>query len=85
MNKCETMTDAVKAVIDGYSPGRRFFGNQLKDDVVKIFPPSRDQYVDTILRMARRHRRGAFRVVDRNNSLYEKVSGQGELFPAFSA
>jgi hypothetical protein len=73
MNKPETMSAAVMAVIDGYPVGHQFFGNQLKDDVVRIHPESKDQYPDTILRMARRHRREAFRVVDRNNSLYEKI------------
>jgi hypothetical protein len=67
------MSDAVIEVIDRYPVGHQFHGNELKDDVVRIYPESQHQYVDTILRMARRHRRGAFRVVDRNNSLYEKM------------
>jgi hypothetical protein len=68
-----TMSDAVKIVIDTYPAGYRFFGNQLHDDVAKIFPDSLYQYPDTILRMARRHRRGSFRTVNKNKSLYEKV------------
>jgi hypothetical protein len=79
MNSPESMSLAVMIVIDGYPAGYRFYGNQLKDDVVRIHPDSKDQYVDTILRMARRHRRGAFRVVNRNNSLYEKVECQSIL------
>ena len=74
MKNRETMSAAVKAVIDSYPAGHRFYGNQLKDDVVNIHPESEFQYVDTILRMARRHRRHTFRVVDRNNSLYEKTA-----------
>jgi hypothetical protein len=69
----QSMTDAVKQVIDKYPSGHRFHGNELHDDVSRIWPPSTKQYPDTILRMARRHRRGSFRVVDQNKSLYEKV------------
>jgi hypothetical protein len=67
------MTDAVKQVIDSYPIGHQFFGNQLHDDVARVWTPSTKQYPDTILRMARRHRRRSFRVVDQNRSLYEKV------------
>ena len=73
MSKIETMSAAVIEVIDGYPGGHQFFGNQLKDDVVRIFPDAKNMFPDTILRMARRHRRDAFRVVNRNDSLYEKV------------
>jgi hypothetical protein len=69
----ETMSEAVQIVIDGYPKGYQFFGNQLKDDVVKIYPKSIYQYPDTILRMARRHRRSSFRTVNHNRSLYEKI------------
>jgi len=74
MSKIKTMSDAVKIVIDGYPVGHRFFGNQLHEDVVRIYPPSARQYVDTLLRMARRHRRYAFRVVNQNRSLYERIA-----------
>jgi hypothetical protein len=70
----ESMSEAVQIVIDGYPAGYQFFGNQLKDDVVRIYPEAVNQYPDTILRMARRHRRDAFRTIDRNASLYEKVA-----------
>ena len=72
MSKPESMSAAVIRVIDEYPVGHQFYGNQLKDDVVKIFPDARNMYPDTLLRMARRHRRGAYRVVNRNESLYEK-------------
>jgi hypothetical protein len=67
------MSDAVKIVIDNYPSGHKFFGNELHRDVSRIYPASIYQYPDTILRMARRHRRDYFRAVDQNKSLYEKV------------
>ena len=73
MGKLETMSAAVREVIDRYPEGHRFHGNQLKADVVRVLPEARHAYPDTMLRLARRHRREAFRSVDRNKSLYEKV------------
>ena len=73
MNKLQSLSAAVIEVLDRYPVGYRFHGNELKNDVVRLYPESKDSYVDTFLRMARRHRRGFFRVVNRNNSLYEKV------------
>jgi hypothetical protein len=71
--KIKSMSDAVIVVIDSYTKGHQFHGNQLHDDVAHIYPLSTCQYPDTILRMARRHRRSSFRTIDRNKSLYEKV------------
>jgi hypothetical protein len=71
--RIKSMSDAVKIVIDNYPSGYKFFGNQLHDDVAQVYPPSIHQYPDTILRMARRHRRGSYKTVDKNKSLYEKV------------
>jgi hypothetical protein len=68
-----SMSDAVKIILDNYPSGHKFFGNELHRDVSRIYPNSTYQYPDTILRMARRHRRGSFRTVDKNKSLYEKV------------
>ena len=68
-----SMSAAVREVIDAYPAGHQFFGNELKDDVVQIYPEALNMYPDTILRMARRHRRNSFKVVDQNNSLYEKT------------
>jgi len=73
MNKIDSMSAAVREVIDAYPAEHEFYGNQLKDDVVKIYPDAVNMYPDTILRMARRHRRYAFCVVNQNNSLYKKV------------
>jgi hypothetical protein len=74
MNKLDSMSAAVKEVIDAYPAGHEFYGNQLKDDVVKVYPEAADMYPDTILRMARRHRRYAFCVVSQNDSLYKKLA-----------
>jgi hypothetical protein len=74
MNKIDSMSAAVREVIDAYPAEHEFYGNQLKDDVVKIYPEAKDMYPDTILRMARRHRRYAFCVVNQNNSLYKKIA-----------
>jgi hypothetical protein len=68
------MSAAVREVIDAYPVGHEFYGNQLKDDVVRIYPEAKDMYPDTILRMARRHRRYAFCVVSQNDSLYRKIA-----------
>jgi len=73
MNKIDSMSAAVREVIDAYPAEHEFYGNQLKDDVVKIYPEAKDMYPDTILRMARRHRRYAFCVVNQNDSLYKKI------------
>jgi hypothetical protein len=73
MNNFTSLSTAVIKIIDEYPVGYQFHGNELRDDVVRIYPESQYSYVDTFLRMARRHRRDSFRVVDQNNSLYEKV------------
>jgi hypothetical protein len=73
MRDITSISAAVKKVIDGYPDGYQFHGNELKDDAVRIYPKSQYSYVDTFLRMARRHRRYAFCVVDQNNSLYKKL------------
>jgi hypothetical protein len=74
MNKIDSMSAAVREVIDAYPAEHEFYGNQLKDDVVRIYPEAKDMYPDTILRMARRHRRYAFCVVNQNDSLYKKIA-----------
>ena len=74
MKNLESMSQAVMVVIDKYPEGFQFHGNQLHKDVVRIYPEARMMYVDTVLRMARRHRRGMFQPVNRIKSLYEKIS-----------
>jgi len=77
--KLNSMSDAVKEVIDCYPIGHEFHGNELKTDVVSIYPKAINMYPDTILRMARRHRRDSFEVADQNNSLYRRVKSLLEL------
>jgi hypothetical protein len=74
MNKIDSMSAAVREVIDAYPADHEFYGSQLKDDVVRIYPEAKDMYPDTILRMARRHRRYAFCAVNQNDSLYKKIA-----------
>jgi len=71
--KLSSMSAAVRKVIDAYPAGFVFHGNELKRDVVEIYPDAVNMYPDTILRMARRHRRYAFCVEDQNKSLYKKL------------
>ena len=78
MSDLKTMSNAVMEVIDNYPIGHQFYGNQLKDDVVRIFPESKDDYVDSMLRMMRRHRSDAYRTVNHNRSLYERVKSFSE-------
>jgi hypothetical protein len=81
-----SMSAAVRDVIDSYPDGYMFHGNELHDDVARVYPEATHQYVDTVLRMMRRHRRDNVVVVDQNNSLYKKVdaydhaTGQRFLF-----
>lgn len=77
--KLSSMSDAVKEVIDDYPIGHEFFGNELKDDVVRIYPGAMNMYPDTILKMARRHRRDSYISIDRNNSLYMRVKSNLEI------
>jgi len=76
--RISTITDAVKKVIDSYAVGHLFYGNELKDDCIKLVPQYQNAYVDTFLKMARRHRRDSFISIDRNNSLYKRVESNFE-------
>jgi hypothetical protein len=69
----QSMTDAVKYVIANYAKGHQFHGNELHDDVTAIFPEARRMYVDTLMRMMRRHCWNEYRTVNQNKSLYEKI------------
>jgi len=72
-----SMSAAVKVVIDGYPLNHKFYGNELKDDVVKVYPDALNMY-PAILKMARRHRRDSYISIDRNNSLYQRVESEFE-------
>jgi hypothetical protein len=76
--RLSSMSAAVKIVIDGYPLNHEFFGNELKDDVVRVYPEAVNMYVDTVLKMARRHRRDSYISIDRNNSLYKRVESNVE-------
>jgi hypothetical protein len=67
------MTDAVVVVIDSYSRGHQFHGNELHNDVALLFPKARNMYTDTVMRMMRRHCSMQYKTVDQNKSLYEKI------------
>jgi len=82
-DKIKSMSHAVKVVIDSYPLGHKFYGNELHEDVVEIYPEAKRMYVDTILKMARRHRRDSYKCVDQNNSLYERVESDNEKILRF--
>ena len=73
MSDSNSIGAAVQTVIDSYPVGYQFHGNQLKADVVKIYPDAQYCYTDTVLRKARLYRRDTFRAINRNISLYEKI------------
>lgn len=77
--RISTITAAVKVVIDAYVVGHEFYGNELRDDCVKLVPQYKDAYVDTFLKMARRHRRDSYIAIDHNNSLYKRVKSNIEI------
>jgi hypothetical protein len=69
----KSMTDAVVVVIDSYSRGHQFHGNELHNDVALVFPKARNMYTDTVMRMMRRHCSTQYKTVDQNKSLYERI------------
>jgi hypothetical protein len=71
--RLNSMTEAVRVVINGYPTGHRFHGNQLHDDVALLFPKARNMYTDTVMRMMRRHCSAQYKTVDQNKSLYERI------------
>ena len=68
-----SMAAAVCRVILSYPPGREFHGNELHDDVSKLYPEARTMYTDTIQRAMRRHCRHLVKCINQNESLYKKV------------
>ena len=77
--RISTITAAVKAVIDSYAIGHEFYGNELKNDCLKLIPEYEDAYTDTFLKMARRHRRDSYIAIDHNNNLYKRVKSNIEI------
>ena len=68
-----TMTSAVRKVINDYPKGYQFFGNQLHDDVSRLYPKATRMYTDTLMRAMRRFCHHQYKTVDHNKSLYEKI------------
>ena len=68
-----TMTEAVINVISNYPIGHQFHGNQLHNDVTRLYPKAQTMYTDTLLRMMRRFCSHQYITVNHNKSLYERV------------
>ena len=71
--KLKSMADAVRKVVREYKAGHRFHGNQLHEDVVRIYPPAKTMYTDTVQRAMRRYCRHLYITIDHNKSLYERT------------
>jgi hypothetical protein len=69
----DSMSEAVRQVIESYPVGHEFHGNELHKDVIRLYPHAKYQYTDTLMRMMRRHCRRQYISVDHNKSLYRKV------------
>ncbi len=65
-----SMSEAIRFVIDGMPEGTCFFGNELKNKVVGIFPEAKHTYIASILHCMRRCRGDVVECIDRNDSLY---------------
>jgi len=70
------MTEAVRYVVKNYPIGHQFHGNQLHNDVTRLYPKAERMYTDTLMRMMRRYCSHQYKTVDQNNSLYERVETQ---------
>lgn len=68
-----TMRKAVKISVNSYQKGERFYGYNLKQRVVEVYPKCENCYVETILRIARDVARSEYRCVDMRHGLYEKM------------
>ena len=72
-NKTMTMREAVLKSLHGYGIGQQFYGHELKQKVVELVPRSRNCYVDTVMRVARKVARDKYKCVDRSAGLYERI------------
>lgn len=45
----DSMSAAIRCVIDGMPDGTCFFGNELKKKVVRVYPKARHAYVASVL------------------------------------
>lgn len=69
----KSMSEAVRTVIGGYEKGHQFFGNQLHEDVLSLYPKAARMYTDTLMRMMRRFCSHQYKTINQNKSLYERV------------
>jgi hypothetical protein len=76
MKEARSMCEAVRRAVDGYRVGHKFFGNELHNDVARLFPKARTMYTGTILKALRKYRRAAYVCLDHNKSLYAKIKGE---------
>jgi hypothetical protein len=68
----KSLTEATLIVFDAMPAGDFFYGNELAEAACKINSELDKKYVDTFLRMLRRHRHDKYTLYDRNRSLYRK-------------
>lgn len=69
-----SMPEAIQEVIEAMPEGHCFFGNELHDAVVKIYPAARDTYVSSILQAMRRKCGQIVRCINPSESLYQKLA-----------
>ena len=72
-NEFSSMSETVRYVIENYPIGHQYFGNELHNDVTKLYPKAERMYTDTLMRMMRRFCSHQYKTVDQNRSLYERV------------
>ena len=72
----ESMSDAVLGVVESMPDGQFFFGYELHESVVKVFPEAGKIYISSILQTMRRKCGDMVRCVDKNDSLYQKIGYQ---------
>ena len=65
-----SMSEAIRFVIDGMPDGTCFFGNELKNRVVRVYPEARHTYIASVLHCMRRCRGDVVECINRNDSLY---------------
>ena len=68
-----TFKKAVKLSVESYNIGDRFFGYDLKEKVMTLYPKCANSYVETILREARDVARDMYKCVDTRKGLYERI------------
>jgi len=68
-----SMAAAVRKVIGDYPVGYQYHGNQLHNDVTRLYPKAEKMYTDTVQRAMRRYCHLQYKTIDQNKSLYERV------------